>query len=92
MKEYSREVSYDIGRIMVDAAKNATLEIIRRFEVENPDKRFDVEQFMCYLDESDDELIVFFHDLALKYKPEKHIAATRTITDKSLSTIERRVN
>ena len=84
--------TYDIGRVMVDAAIQATLQIIRDFEKKYPDEKFDPEILLCLLDETDDELIVFFHKIALKYKREKHIAATRTITGKSLSTIERRVN
>ena len=84
--------TYDIGRIMVDAAMHATWQIISDFEEKYPNEIFDPETLLCLLDETDDELIEFFHKVALKYKREKHIAVTRSITGKSLSTIERRVN
>ena len=92
MSDHSVKVSYDIGRIMIDAAKQATLSIMKGFKEKHPDEKFDMEQLMCYLNEANDELIEFFHDLALKYNPEKHIHVTARITDKSERTIANRVN
>jgi len=92
MSEHSIKFNYDIGRIMVDAAKQATLSIMKEFNEKHPDEKFDMEQLMCYLNEANDELIVFFHDLALKNNPDKHIYMTARITDKSVRTIANRVN
>ncbi len=84
--------TYDIGRVMVDAVIQATLQIIRDFEKKYPDEKFDPEILLCLLDETDDELIVFFHDISLRYKVEKHISTTSKITGKSPRTIAYRVN
>ena len=92
MSNHEKIVTYNVGKIMVNAVKDATFQIINEYEATHPNQAFDIETLMCYLDETDDEIIRFFHDLALKSKPERHIAATKTITGKSLSTIERRVN
>lgn len=92
MSDYERRKCYNLQPIVLTAIKTATFQIIEEFETLHPKKIFDIEELMLYLDEMDDEIIRFFHDLALQKKRDKHIAAVRTITGKSLSTIERRVN
>ena len=92
MSDHSRRVCYDIGRIMVDAAKEATLKVISDYKEMYPDKKFNLEELLCDLNDADNELIEFLHDLALELHPEKHISVTASITGKSTATIDRRVN